>query len=204
MTPCILLVRHGETEWNLQQRYQGGSDSRLTGKGVAQAHATGRLLSALPDAASARMVASPLGRARRTAEIIRGHLPAAPELHLDDRLRELSLGSWDGLTYREIATRAPGVFEGEGRHEWYFHALDGERYEDFTARLGEWLHASDEVGFLVVVTHGIVTRVLRGLYAKLPREAALMLPVPQDKVFRLSGGTIEEITVPDQSAGGRG
>jgi broad specificity phosphatase PhoE len=99
VTACILLVRHGETEWNLQRRYQGRSDSPLTERGIAQAHAIGRLLRTLLDAASARIVASPLGRARRTAEIIREHLPAAPELLLDDRLRELTIGSWDGLTY---------------------------------------------------------------------------------------------------------
>jgi broad specificity phosphatase PhoE len=196
VTACILLVRHGETEWNLQRRYQGRSDSPLTERGIAQAHSIGRLLGTLPDVASARIVASPLGRARRTAEIIREHLPAAPELLLDDRLRELSIGSWDGLTYYEIAMRSPGIFDGEGRYEWYFRAPDGERYEAFAARIGEWLHASGEICFLVVVTHGIVTRVLRGLYANLPRKAALMLPVPQDKVFRLSGGLIDEIVVP--------
>jgi broad specificity phosphatase PhoE len=196
VTGCILLVRHGETEWNLQRRYQGRSDSPLTERGIAQAHAMGRLLRTLLDAASARIVASPLGRARRTAEIIREHLPAASGLLLDDRLRELSIGSWDGLTYHEIATRAPGVFDGKGRHEWYFRSPDGERYEAFAARIGDWLHAPGEICFLVVVTHGIVTRVLRGLYANLPREVALVLPVPQDKVFRLSGGAIEEIAVP--------
>ena len=61
----------------------------------------------LPDAAAARIVTSPLGRARRTAEIICEHLDPAPELGLDDRLRELSIGSWDGLTYSEIAMCAP-------------------------------------------------------------------------------------------------
>jgi broad specificity phosphatase PhoE len=196
VTACILLVRHGETEWNLQRRYQGQSDSPLTERGIAQADAIGRLLRTLLDAASARIVASPLGRARRTAEIIREHLPAAPELLLDDRLRELSIGSWDGLTYDEIATRAPGIFDGEGRYEWYFRSQDGERYEVFATRIGEWLHELGEMRFLVVVTHGIVTRVLRGLYANLPREVALVLPVPQNKVFRLSGGAIEEIAVP--------
>jgi broad specificity phosphatase PhoE len=196
VTACILLVRHGETEWNLQRRYQGRSDSPLTERGIAQAHAIGRLLRTLLDAASARIVASPLGRARRTAEIIREHLPAASGLLLDDRLRELSIGSWDGLTYYEIATRSPGIFDGEGRYEWYFRSPDGERYEAFADRIGEWLHASGEICFLVVVTHGIVTRVLRGLYANLPREVALVLPVPQDKVFRLSGGLIDEIAVP--------
>jgi broad specificity phosphatase PhoE len=202
VTAAILLVRHGETEWNLQRRYQGRSDSPLTERGVAQAHAIGRLLGALPGAASARIVTSPLGRARRTAEIIHEHLPAAPEPCLDDRLRELSIGSWDGLTYDEIATGSPGIFDDEGRHEWYFRSPDGERHEAFASRVREWLHAPGESDFLVVVTHGIVSRVLRGLYANLPRKVALALPVPQEKVFRLSGGSIEEIAVPDQSARG--
>jgi broad specificity phosphatase PhoE len=201
---CILLVRHGETEWNRQRRYQGQSDSLLTDRGVAQAQAFGRLLRALPDGASAKIVSSPLGRAWHTAEIIRRHLPESPELRTDDRLRELSLGSWDGLTYHEIATRLPGVFDGDGRYGWYFRAPCGERYEAFSARLDEWLRACAEAGPLVVVTHGVVTRVLRGLYSNLPREAALMLPVPQDRIFRLAGGKIEEIAVPNQSAEGRG
>jgi probable phosphoglycerate mutase len=193
MTGCILLVRHGETEWNLQRRYQGGSDSPLTATGVAQAQAIGRLIGGLPEADGAAIVASPLGRARRTAEIIREHLAAPPELRFDDRLRELSLGSWDGLTYREIAAQCPGVFDGEGRHGWYFRSPDGEGYKALAARLDEWLREQDGANTLVVVTHGIVSRVLRGLYAGLPREVALTLPVPQHTVFRLYGGAIEEL-----------
>ena len=168
--------------------------------GVAQAHAIGRLLGGLPKAKAGRIVASPLGRAQRTAEIIREHFEAAPKLQSDDRLRELSLGSWDGLTYSEIAARCPGVFDGQGRYDWYFRSPDGERYDAFAARLGEWLGEQDAACALVVVTHGIVTRVLRGLYARLPRETALMLPVPQDKVFRLSNDAIEEIPVRSRDA----
>ena len=196
MTGCILLVRHGETEWNLQRRYQGRSDSPLTERGIAQAHAMGRLLGTLPDASYARIVSSPLGRARRTADIIRDHLRPAPGLRLDERLCELSLGSWDGLTYREIERCCPGLFDCEGRYGWYFRSPDGERYQSFAARIGEWLRDSGEGPFLVVVTHGIVTRVLRGLYANLPQEVALMLPVPQDKIFRLAGGSIQQVAVP--------
>lgn len=195
MTGCILLVRHGETEWNLQRRYQGGSDSPLTATGIAQAHAVGRLLAALADAATSRIVASPLGRARRTAEIIGEHLGPVVELQFDERLRELSLGSWDGLTYAEIGARCPGVFDGEGEYNWYFRAPDGEPYDAFAARLREWLCERETASPLVVVTHGIVTRLLRGLYAGLPRAAALMLPVPQDRVFRLAGGSVEEAAV---------
>jgi broad specificity phosphatase PhoE len=179
----------------MQRRYQGGSDSPLTETGVAQAHAIGRLIGALPEAQSARVIASPLGRAQRTAEIIRQHFTAVPELQFDVRLRELSLGSWDGLTYSEIAARCPGVFDGHGRHDWYFRSPDGERYDAFAARLGEWLREQDSACPLVVGTHGIATRLLRGLWAGLTREAAPMLPVPQDKVFRLSDGSIDEIPV---------
>jgi probable phosphoglycerate mutase len=71
VTGGILLVRHGETEWNRQRRYQGRSDSPLTERGVAQAQSIGRLLGVLPDTASANIVSSPLGRARYTAKIIR-------------------------------------------------------------------------------------------------------------------------------------
>ena len=202
MTGSILLVRHGETEWNLQRRYQGRSDSPLTKRGVAQAHAIGRFLQTLPEIEAARIVASPLGRARHTSEIIQRYMAADAELAVDDRLRELSLGSWDGLTYREIALRSPGVFDGDGRHEWYFRAPDGECYDAFFARLGEWLAECGRVRCLVVVTHGIVTRVLRGLYAGLPRDVALMLPVPQDKIFRLSGCRIEQLPVPRQGCRG--
>ena len=200
MSGCILLVRHGETEWNRERRNQGRFDSPLTEWGIRQAHAIGRLIGTLPDAAAARIVASPMGRARRTAEIICEHLDPAPELGLDDRLRELSIGSWDGLTYSEIAVRAPGIFDGEGRSEWCFRSPDGERYEGFAARVADWLSEPVDAALTIVVTHGMVSRVLRGLYARLPREAALILPVPQDKVFRLSNDAIEEIPVCPQAA----
>ena len=190
----ILLVRHGETEWNLARRYQGWSDSPLTARGIAQAEAIGRYLCTDSDAAGAMIVASPIGRARRTAEIIRGCLGRREPLRFDDRLRELSFGSWDGLTRAEIAALRPGAFDDEQRHEWYFAMPDGETYEVFAGRIGAWLAEAGEEP-LIVVTHGVVTRILRGLYAGLPRAVAMRLPVPQDRIFRLADGTIEEIVI---------
>jgi len=192
---CILLVRHGETEWNLARRYQGWGDSPLTARGIEQAETIGRLLRAVPEAAEAKIVTSPLGRARRTAEIIAEVLGRPAPLQFDDRLREISLGSWDGYDRSELAALAPGLFDGDGRHEWYFRTPDGESYEAFAGRVGEWLAAAAGQK-LIVVSHGVVTRVLRGLYAGLPRAVALELPVPQDRVFRLAGGAIEEIASP--------
>jgi broad specificity phosphatase PhoE len=191
----ILLVRHGETEWNRQRRHQGRLDSPLTERGVVQARAIGRLLATLPEAVAAPIVASPLSRARRTAEIIRDEFGIAGALRIDERLRELSLGAWDGLTYSEIEARSPGIFDGDGRYEWCFRSPDGESHAAFAARVGGWLDEHDEAAPVIVVAHGLVSRVLRGLYAGLPRATALSLSVPQNGLFRLAAGNIEMIAV---------
>ena len=187
----IFLVRHGETEWNRARRYQGWNDSALTARGVAQAAAIGQRLRALSETADAEIVASPLGRARRTAEIIAEGLGRGAPPRLDDRLREISLGSWDGLRRADIRTRLGARFE---EFEWYFRTPDGESYDGFAGRIAGWL-AEARDGPVIAVSHGVVTRVLRGLYASLPRADALRLSVPQDRIFRLTGGTIEDIVV---------
>jgi probable phosphoglycerate mutase len=189
----IFLVRHGETEWNRSRRYQGWSDSPLTAHGIVQAEAIGRRLRTLPESAAADIVASPLGRARRTAEIIAGCLGRDRPIQFDERLKEISLGSWDGLHRNEIAALSPGIFDRD-YFEWYFRTPDGETYDAFAARVGAWL-TEDGDGPLIVIAHGIVTRILRGIYAGLPRAVALSLPVPQDRIFRLADGAIEEIAV---------
>jgi probable phosphoglycerate mutase len=192
----IFLVRHGETEWNRARRYQGWLDSPLTPTGIAQAEAIGRRLHTLPEAAGADIVASPLGRAGHTAGIIAECLAddrrRQPLIGCDNRLREISLGSWDGLDKRAIKRRDPDMFAGDGRWTWYFRTPDGETYDCFAARIASWLADRGDRP-VIVVCHGVVTRVLRGLYAGMPREAALRLPVPQDRIFRLAAGKIEEI-----------
>jgi probable phosphoglycerate mutase len=191
----IFLVRHGETEWNRDRRYQGWSDSPLTRRGVAQAEAIGRCLGALAGTDGAEIIASPLGRARRTAEIIAECLGRSEPIRFDERLREISLGSWDGIDRRAIVLRAPELFAAEdGRWEWYFRTPDGETYEGFAGRVAAWLAELDERP-VIAVCHGVVTRVMRGLYGGLPRGEALRLAVPQDRIFRLAGGIIDEIAV---------
>src|SRR4051794_27864776 len=98
----IFLVRHGETEWNRARRYQGWSDSPLTSLGVAQAEASAGSRAPPRGAAPADLVASPIGRGRRPAEIIAACLGRAAPPRLDARLREISLGTWDGRDRREI------------------------------------------------------------------------------------------------------
>ena len=95
----VTLVRHGETEWNVQGRLQGASDSPLTDRGVAGATACGERLSRRQFRVA---YTSPLPRARRTAELILAALPAPPALGVDARLSERSFGAWEGLTWPKV------------------------------------------------------------------------------------------------------
>ena len=193
---AIYLVRHGETLSNIDGRYHGRLDSPLTERGVAQAQAIGRRLRLLPDARWAAIVASPQPRAQRTAELIHECLGAsASRVQLDERLCEVSIGRWEGLREAEIVAVAPGTFEAAGRYEWCFSAPGGETYGVFEARIAQWLAETSDQACRIVVTHGIVARVLRGLYAGLSRSTALSLPIPQDRIYRLSEGNIKEIVV---------
>lgn len=101
----ILLARHGETQWNVDGRSQGqGFDIPLSQAGRAQASALGARLEGLP---ILRAVASPLLRARQTAELALG--ARADLLTFDDRLMEISHGQWEGLLAEDIRSRFPDL-----------------------------------------------------------------------------------------------
>jgi probable phosphoglycerate mutase len=189
----IYLVRHGQTEFNRERRIQGHVDSPLTELGVRQAKAVARLLADLiRDPDGWRIVSSPLGRARSTAEIVAGKLGGLP-VELDARLQEMSWGSFDGRLRAEMEAEHPDTF---GKTGWAFDApTDGESYEDVTARVGAWLAElpPEPDRKIIAVAHGISGRVLRGLYANLPRDEAGQQDVPQDAVFLLRNGGVGRI-----------
>lgn len=94
------FLRHGETDWNREGRYQGRSDIPLNAAGIAQAHAAAQRLAA---AGIDRVVASPLIRAHRTAEIVAGQ--RALPIHTEGGLVERHFGSFEGLIIREVKAR---------------------------------------------------------------------------------------------------
>ena len=192
--PMIYLVRHGRTAFNVEGRFQGHSDSPLTPLGLSQAAVVGRLLKSLiPEPADWTLVASPLGRALHTARIIQGETGLNTPI-LDDRLREIGMGDWEGLTEEDIAMVAPEAAKGANRYNFFFSAPGGEGLPALTSRLQSWLdEALGDGRNRVAVSHGVAGKVLRGLYLGLDVEAALKLDSPQDAVFRMEGGRVEKI-----------
>ena len=101
----ILLARHGETSWNAEGRYQGQIDIPLSSTGEHQAAALGQRLAQVE---ITRAVASPLSRARHTAELALGDA-RAPILRLDPDLQEIAHGEWEGLLASEINDKDPAL-----------------------------------------------------------------------------------------------
>lgn len=191
----IYLLRHGETEWNASGRFQGAMDSALTDRGVLQARAAGAVLAARKVCADSVFV-SPLGRTRETARLVVAE-GSYPEIIWDPRIAEVSLGSWDGLTHIDIDALWPGKLDGASAFNWFFRSPDGERYSAACERASDWLSCLD--GVVIAVSHGLIGRIIRGVYLGLGETEALSLPVPQDVFWRMANGAIDALdcSVPD-------
>ena len=193
----IYLALHGETVWNQQHRFQGRLDSPLTANGANQALLVGnKLRQLIDDPAGCIVMSSPLGRTMHTARTICDVIGIEPEqIKQDDRLIEIDLGSWSGLTRAEVEAKWPDAISGASRYDRYFRYLDGESLEAVTARIRSWL---DEVKNLshpvIAITHGIASQILRGLYADIPMEDAISLEIARDKIFLLHKKRIDRIS----------
>ena len=191
--PILYLLRHGETEFNLEGRLQGQRDSPLTARGRTQARAHGALLKTLiAEPETWRVVASPLGRAMATARLACAEL-GLPEAAIenDPRLKEIAYGEWEGLTWAEAEARDPDAWAARERDRWGFVVPGGESYAMVAVRAGAFL--GETRGNSIVVSHGGIGRVLRGLYGRLAPPEIKTLEQPQDALHRLAQGTITRI-----------
>ncbi len=189
--PTIYFIRHGETEWNAARRYQGQADIPLNDTGRAQAKRNGIALRALlPGIAEARFFASPLGRTLETMRIVRGELGLEPEgFTIDSRLIELHYGHWEGQLLSDLPQTDPQGLAERAADPFHWRPEGGENYADLTQRLQSWLE--ELVQPCVVVSHGGVSRALRGLLidSVLPGDIA-QLDAPQDRILRISIGEV--------------
>jgi len=155
----VLLVRHGETDDNAADRFQGRRDTQLNDRGREQSRA---LAAALRDEGLRALYTSPLQRARGTAQIIGDALGL--DAVVDARLMEADTGDWSGLLYADVIAAEPGAFERWRAVDPAFRFPGGESVADQAARVAAAL-ADVAAGPLpaLVVTHGGTIRAVDGI-----------------------------------------
>ena len=157
MATTLLVARHGETDWNLERRWQGHAESDLSAKGRAQAQALGEQLRGRGIDA---IYSSDLRRARDTAGIVGGELGLP--VRVEQALREVDVGEWSGLTTDEIEARYP---EGAARRRSGGTGWEqGESVDAMSARIAAALvelAAAHDGETVLVVTHGGPIREVR-------------------------------------------
>jgi probable phosphoglycerate mutase len=189
----IVVVRHGETEWNVASRIQGHSDSPLTAAGEAQA---GAIAARLAGESFDRLVSSDLGRALRTARAIAARTGHAVEA--DARLRERNYGVAEGLTHGEIGVHYPEIFSRVRETDPDYVVPGGESRRQMYERIRdafESLARDCAGGRLAVVCHGGVLAMLYRHVHGIPVGAARAIPIPNasyNAVVRDGGGWLVE------------
>ncbi|MEX0283770.1 MAG: histidine phosphatase family protein [Paracoccaceae bacterium] len=185
--PALLVLRHGETEWNLAGKLQGALDSPLTEKGQKQAQQQGAILASL-GAMDWNWYSSPQGRAAETARLAGG-----VDVTRDARLREIEMGEWSGRYRADLAEESPELFGG-AHLAWYDHAPGGEGTTAVAIRVAAFL--AELTGPSVIVTHGITSRIIRCLVLGRPVEDFGLLEGGQGVVHHVENGETRCLEVP--------
>jgi broad specificity phosphatase PhoE len=194
--PVIYYIRHGETAWNAEGRLQGAQDVPLNDLGRKQAAHAGSILAGLfardgRDKASLAFVASPLGRARSTMELVRGELKLPPtDYALDDRLREIGYGVWEGSTLAEMQAADPELFARRQTAKWTLAPEGGETYAAVQVRMQDW-YASVETDTVAVAHGGTARALMVALGLETPLSAA-DLTIEQGAVYVFRDGGLQK------------
>ena len=194
--PVIYYIRHGETSWNAQGRLQGTQDIALNDLGRRQAVHAGNVLADLlardgRDKAVLPFVASPLQRARATMELVRGALKLPVEAYgLDDRLREIGYGVWEGSTLAEMQAADPELYAKRLTAKWTMAPKGGETYAEVEQRMREW-YESVEVDTVAVAHGGTARALIVALGIETPQSAADLL-IEQGAVYVFRDGGLRK------------
>jgi broad specificity phosphatase PhoE len=190
--PELYFIRHGQTDWNAEGRYQGSKDIPLNDIGRGQADLNGKLLRQLferdgrsPDQFTWHV--SPLARTMETMNRIRAAfdipLPIATP---DQRLVEISFGIYEGRLHSELSADEMKIAGERDASFWDFRPPEGESYEDVAQRILSF--ASELHGPAIIVAHGGILRILRRLIENFPAERAVNWFPPQDSVVHFIDG----------------
>lgn len=204
----VFIARHGETVFNAVGRMQGmDAHTPLTWEGCEQAVRMGEALrSHVTGAGSLALVASPSGRTLQTLALVAAEVHADWHTHTTDRrLREIDVGEWEGQYYADLFPDIHALMDME--HKLFKqYAVRGEDYVAVAARVREWIAEQDFAQDMLVISHGMTARVLRGVLLGLPELAGYGAPIARS----LSQGSMvvicdgaEELVISGDGSGER-
>lgn len=179
---CVVIVRHGETEWNRTGRRQGQLDSPLTEEGTRHAET---IASSLVLDTIDSIFSSPLGRAYRTALIIGAQVDRSVRVVED--LAEVHHGAFAGLSNDEIEAAHPGELGRREREKYTWTFPEGESYADADARASRALQQVAQAGATtpLLVTHEMIGRMLLRALLELTPAEALAWSLPHGSVIKV-------------------
>lgn len=189
----LYVIRHGQTDFNAEGRFQGRMDIPLNAHGKRQAKGNGQKLAHLLALPLDRyhFVASPLSRARTTMDIIREQLNLDPQdFQCDQRLSEISFGDFEGQTVHELTIKHPDLMKQRNTDKWNFlhPGAGGESYAQLAKRVKAAM--DDFHAPTICVCHGGVIRaILHNLGTSL-EQSSNMSQVPQDQILTIEGDLI--------------
>ena len=184
MTTTLLLIRHGQTDWNREGRYTGQSDIPINERGKEQARQVAAQLQEMPPDV---IISSDLIRARTTAEII-----AAPynlPVHTDPRLREIDQGVWEGMTFSDIKAKYAAEFAARSADPLSVAPPGGETVGQVRERVLAAVtditrrHAGKRVA---IVAHGLALAIIKAHFPQTPITEVWDLIPPNAEVETLS------------------
>jgi glucosyl-3-phosphoglycerate phosphatase len=204
----IYIARHGETVFNAAGRMQGMyAHTPLTREGCEQGTAMGTALKPhIKDDAPLALVSSPAGRTLQTLALVAEELGRDWHSHdTDVRLREIDVGVWEGQYYSEVAPDIKTLMDPEHRL-FIVKAPGGEDYADVSERLVEWLGEQAFESDMLIITHGMTARVLRGLLLDLPKmdrfNASIAPSLAQGSMVAVCDG-VEHLVIDGAGVGER-
>jgi glucosyl-3-phosphoglycerate phosphatase len=202
----IFIARHGETVFNAVGRMQGmDAHTPLTFEGCEQAVRMGEALRAhVPDADSLALVASPSGRTLQTLALVAAEVHADWHTHTTDhRLREIDVGEWEGQYYADLFPDIHALMDMKHKLFKQF-ASQGEDYVAVAARVRDWLSDQTFDRDMLIISHGMTARVLRGVMLGLPEMpgygAAIASSLSQGSMVMIRDG-VEELVISGDGSG---
>ncbi|WP_102691898.1 histidine phosphatase family protein [Rummeliibacillus pycnus] len=158
----LYITRHGETEWNCEERMQGWLDSNLTEKGENNARLLGQRLENTNFAA---IFSSPSGRTKATANLIRGDREIP--IYYDDQLKEMNMGMWEGKELSAIKEMYPVSYESFWNSPHLYKPIEGETFEETRQRASQivdHIKKHYKSGNILIVTHSIIIKCLLTIF----------------------------------------